>query len=102
MSGNLTNTTVACSPIIDVNPIDMATMYKTMRKCKDMSAELGQHHSFQTIDQQLYAFAQHLKCFFPYELLEVDICPVTNIPILGSFTPDFKDPSSKWLERARQ
>ena len=48
-------------------PVDMATMNKTMRKCKDISAALGQHHSFQTIDQQLYAFAQQLKWAFPDE-----------------------------------
>ena len=63
----------------DANPVDMAT---TMRKCKDMSAEHGQHHSFGTIDQQLYAFAQQLKWSFPDELPEVDICPDTNIPII--------------------
>ena len=43
--------TVTYSPIIDANPVDMATR----RKCNDMSAVLG--HAFQTIDQQLYAFA---------------------------------------------
>ena len=92
-------TTVIYSPIIDAKP---ATMYTTMRKCKDMSAALGQHHAFQTIDLQLYAFVQQLKWAFPDELPKVEIYPVTNIPILGSFTPDITDPSSDlnvWIER---
>ena len=95
-------TTVACSPLIDAKPVDMTTVYTTMRKCKDMSAEPGQHHSFQTIDQQLYAFAQQLKWAFPDELPEVEICPVTNIPILQSFTPDLTDLSSECLKRTRK
>ena len=93
---------VAYSLIIDAKPVDMATMYSTMRKCKDMSAALGQHHSFQTIDQQLYAFAQQLKWDFPDEYPAVEIWPVTDIPILGPFTSDFTDHSSKCLERARK
>ena len=63
---------------------------------------LGQHHFFQTIDQQLYVLAQQLKWAIPDELPEVEICPVTNIPILGSFTPDLTDPSSECLKRARK
>jgi len=54
-------TTVLYSPIIDKKPVDMTAMYTTMRKCKDLSIALGQHHAFQTIDQQLYAFALQLK-----------------------------------------
>ena len=38
--------------------------------------------SFQTIHQQLYAFAQQLKWAFPDELPEVEIWPVTYIPLL--------------------
>ena len=54
-------TTLKYSQIIDAKPVDMAIMYTTMWKCKDMSTALGQHHTFQTIDQQLYTFAQQLK-----------------------------------------
>ena len=77
----ISHTTVQFSPIIDVKPVDMATMCTTMQACKDMSIALGQHHSFQTIDQQLYSFAQQLKWAFPDELPQVEICPATNIPI---------------------
>ena len=95
-------TTVPYSPIIDAKPIDMATMYTTMRNGKDLSIALGKHHSFQTIDQQVFAFVMQLKWAFPDQLPEVEICPVTNINILGSFTPDFTYPSSYCLERARK
>ena len=65
--------TVTYSPIIDAKPVDKTTMYTMIRKWKDMSAALGQHHAFQTIDQQLYAFAQQLKCAFLDELWDRDM-----------------------------
>ena len=57
-------TTVLHTPIIYAKPVDMATMYTTMRKCKELSIALDQHHSFKTIDHQLHAFALHLKWAF--------------------------------------
>ena len=40
------------------------------------------------------AFVQQLKLAFPDELPDVEICPVTNIPIFRSSTPDLTYPSS--------
>ena len=77
----------------------MAILYSTMRKY-DMSASLAQHHFFQTIDQQVYVFAHQLKWAFPDELPEVEIYPVTNIPIRGSFTTYLTYTYSVCLERA--
>ena len=37
------------------------TVYTTMKKCVDMSKEVGQEHSIQTFDQQLYAVSQQVK-----------------------------------------
>jgi len=42
----------------------MATVYTTMRKYKDISAALDQHHSFKAIDQHIYAYAPQLKWAF--------------------------------------
>jgi hypothetical protein len=54
-------TAVAYAPIIDAKPADMATVYTTMLRCKEMSKGLGQQYSIQTMDQQLYAVAQQVK-----------------------------------------
>ena len=61
-------TAVTYAPIIDAKPADMATVYTTMRRCKDMCAALGQRHALQTMDQQLYAIAQQVKWALPDEL----------------------------------
>ena len=41
------------------------TVYTTMKKCVDMSKEVGQEHSIQTFDQQLYAVSQQVKWSMP-------------------------------------
>jgi hypothetical protein len=46
---------------VDAKPADMATVYTTMSKCKQMTLALGQPCSIQTFDQQLYAVAQQVK-----------------------------------------
>jgi hypothetical protein len=51
---------VSYAPIIESNPNDMATVYTTMKKCIDMTKAVGQNHSIQTFDQQLYAIAKQV------------------------------------------
>jgi hypothetical protein len=52
---------VSYAPIIESNPNDMATVYTTMKKCIDMTKAVGQNHSIQTFDQQLYAIAKQFQ-----------------------------------------
>ena len=73
-----TYTAVAYAPIIDAKPADMATVYTTMLKCKEMSGALGQPYAIQTMDQQLYAVAQQVKWTMPDDL-------DANILRLGGF-----------------
>ena len=47
-------TAVTYAPIIDIKPANMATVYTTMRRYKDMCAALGKRHAVQIMDQQLY------------------------------------------------
>ena len=54
-------TAVAYAPIIDWKPVDMATVYTTIKNCRKMCLNLGQEVSLQTMDQQLYAIAQQLS-----------------------------------------
>lgn len=54
-------TLVSYAPIIDAKPSDMATIYTSMKKCSDMTTALGQVHSVQTYDQQLYAVAKQVQ-----------------------------------------
>lgn len=56
-----TRTVSAYPPIIDEKPADPTTVYTTMLRCKKMTNQLGQAHSIQTMDQQLYAIAQQVK-----------------------------------------
>ena len=58
-------TLITYAPVVDSKPTDMATVYTTMQKCVDMSKELGQSHSIQTFDQQLYAISQQVKWSMP-------------------------------------
>ena len=58
-------TAVAYAPIIDAKPSDMATVYTTMKRNKDMTNALGQKYSIQTMDQQLHAIAQQVKWHMP-------------------------------------
>jgi hypothetical protein len=60
-----TYTSVAYVPIIEAKPSDPSTVYSTMVKCQDMTNALGQKYSVQTMDQQLYAVAQHVKWHLP-------------------------------------
>ena len=39
-------------------PNDMSTVFTTMKRCLDMTKAMGQVHSVQTFDQQLYAIKQ--------------------------------------------
>ena len=52
---------VSYAPIIESKPNDMATVYTTMKKCIDMTKAVGQKHSIQTFDQQLYAIAKQVQ-----------------------------------------
>ncbi|KAK3085631.1 hypothetical protein FSP39_006444 [Pinctada imbricata] len=52
---------VAYPPIVDSKPTDMATVYTTMKRCREKCQTAGQHYSIQTFDQQLYAIAQQIK-----------------------------------------
>ena len=54
-------TITAYAPIIDTKPADMAIVYTTMTKSKEMASALGQQHMVHTMDQQLYAVAQQVK-----------------------------------------
>ena len=54
-------TSVAYAPVIDSKPSDMGTVFTCMKKSMDMSKAIGQQHSIQTFDQQLYAVAQQVK-----------------------------------------
>ncbi|CAG2198098.1 unnamed protein product [Mytilus edulis] len=56
---------VSYTPIIDIKPNDMATVYTTMRKCVDMTVAMGQKYSVQTFDQQLYSIAKQVAWTMP-------------------------------------
>ena len=56
-----TYTATAYAPIIDAKPADMTTVFNTMVKCKNMTNQLGQEVTVQTMDQQLYAIAMQVK-----------------------------------------
>lgn len=56
-----TRTVASYAPIIVAKPADPPTVYTTMVRCKQMTNALGQTHSIQTMDQQLYAVAQQVK-----------------------------------------
>ena len=58
-------TSVAYAPIIDAKPADMAIVYTTMVRCKEMTNALGQLSAVQTFDQQLYAIAQQVQWCLP-------------------------------------
>lgn len=58
-------TAVSYAPVIEAKPSDMATVFTTMVRCKDMTNALGQTHAIQTFDQQLYAVAQQVKWSMP-------------------------------------
>ena len=60
-----TFTSVAYAPVIDAKPADMATVFTTMIRCKEMTNAMGQRSSVQTFDQQLYAIAQQVKWCLP-------------------------------------
>ena len=62
-----TLTVASYAPVVESEPADM-TVYTTMRKSKDTAGMLGQAHTIQTMDQQLYAIAKQVKCSFPKEL----------------------------------
>ena len=49
------NAMFAYAPMIDAKPTDMKTVYNTMKKSKQMTEELGQKTTVQTMDQQLNA-----------------------------------------------
>ena len=55
------NAMLAYAPMIDAKPTDMKTVYNTMKKSKQMTEELGQKTTVQTMDQQLNAIAQQVK-----------------------------------------
>jgi hypothetical protein len=48
--------TIECFTI--PKPNDMSTVFTTMKRCLDMTKAMGQVHSVQTFDQQLYAIKQ--------------------------------------------
>jgi hypothetical protein len=54
-------TAIAYAPIIDTKPADMGTVFSTMIKCKEITNQLGQEITVQTMDQQLFAIAQQVK-----------------------------------------
>jgi hypothetical protein len=54
-------TAIAYAPIIDTKPADMGTVFTTMIKCKEITNQLGQEITVQTMDQQLFAIAQQVK-----------------------------------------
>ena len=49
------------APIIESKPNDMSTVFTTMKRCVDMTKAMGQVHSVQTFDQQLYAIAKQVE-----------------------------------------
>ena len=73
-----TPSTAVYAPIINAKPSDMATVYTTLLRGRDMSKQLGQQSSIQTMDQQLYAIAQQVKWAFPQEFS-------SNVVRLGGF-----------------
>ena len=55
------------APIIKSEPADMATVYTTMRKSKEIAVTFGQSHAIQALDQELYNIALHVKWSMPNE-----------------------------------
>jgi hypothetical protein len=43
----------------------MSTVFTTMKRCVDMTKAMGQVHSVQTFDQQLYAIAKQVEWAIP-------------------------------------
>ena len=56
------------APVIESKPVDMASVYTTMRKSKETAVILGQCHATQTLDQQPYAISQQAKWSMPKEM----------------------------------
>jgi hypothetical protein len=56
---------VSYEPIIESKPNDMSTVFTTMKRCVDMTKAMGQVHSVQTFDQQLYATAKQVEWAIP-------------------------------------
>ena len=53
------------APIIESKPNDMSTVFTTMKRFVDMTKAMGQVHSVQTFDQQLYATAKQVEWAIP-------------------------------------
>ena len=51
--------------IIESKPNDMSIVFTTMKRCADMTKAIGQVHSVQTFDQQLYAIAKQVEWAIP-------------------------------------
>ena len=61
----VTYTSVAYTPTVQAKPSNTATVYTTIIRCKEMTNALGQKYNVQTMDQQLYVVAQHMKWHLP-------------------------------------
>ncbi|CAC5408181.1 unnamed protein product [Mytilus coruscus] len=62
----------------------MSTVYTTMKKCMDMSKEVGQDFAIQTFDQQLYAVSQQVKWSMP-EVFQSHILRLGGFHTLSCF-----------------
>jgi hypothetical protein len=78
-------TLVTYASVVDSKPSDMPTVYTTMKKCVDMSKEVGQEHSIQTFDQQLYAVSQQVKWSMP-DVFRSHILRLGGFHTLSCFT----------------
>lgn len=62
LSEKMNTVTIASyPPNIESEPVNMATVYTTMRKSKETNVTLGQSHAIQNLDQQPYTIAQKVK-----------------------------------------
>jgi hypothetical protein len=56
---------VSYARIIESKPNAMLIVFTTMKRCVDMTKAMGQVHSVQTFDQQLYATAKQVEWAIP-------------------------------------
>ena len=67
VEANSTYVVHAYKPVINSQPTDPETMYRTMKGCRETAVAADQEVSVQIVDQQLYAIAQEIKWDRPVE-----------------------------------